>query len=325
MLSAAFVDDSSSAGYSESGYGSSTAGSAYSDNSNSTAASGYSDNSNATSATAYPDVSESGYTTASSGYSDNSSGSAYGDAQNNSGGADRGYPGSIPAAVAQPFSAPKKVDRDWNEEFQYYVSSYKAATDVRAKFDAAKNLEKLAQEFVDTATRLGRTIIDEREVAAALKTIKPQSVGGIAGGEKVRFATKKKKNSSHFFFPLAGILLFPHPVPYKDNLACPVFLFIVFCFCFFAVFFFFCCFVSFSLVWYAWFFICFAVPASFIAEFASFRSSRNDLRSISFVFFLGLVFFWVWIFFWVWFFCSGFGFGLVFFVFVFFFVFVIFC
>lgn len=131
------------------------------------------------------DTSEDGYTATADSYSDNNAGS-----DSESGyvvNADRPAGAAPAAAAAAPAVPAGPAQRDWNEEFQHSVATYKQSIDARSKFLAAKQLSELAQEFVTTATRVGRVIIDERELPVHLKSVKPAAgVGGIAGGEKVR-------------------------------------------------------------------------------------------------------------------------------------------
>lgn len=70
-----------------------------------------------------------------------------------------------------------RTSRDWNEEFQQAL----AMPDSHAKFVALRNLEL---DFVYAAQLYGKIIISEMSLPVSLKTIKPSSVGGIAGGEK---------------------------------------------------------------------------------------------------------------------------------------------
>ena len=52
------------------------------------------------------------------------------------------------------------------------------------KFD---KLSKLARDFKSAALRYARVIVSERYLPDDRKTIKPGNVGGVAGGEKVRW------------------------------------------------------------------------------------------------------------------------------------------
>jgi hypothetical protein len=70
-----------------------------------------------------------------------------------------------------------RTSRDWNEEFQQALSM----PDSHAKFVALRNLEL---DFVYAAQLYGKIIISEMSLPVSLKTLKPSSVGGIAGGEK---------------------------------------------------------------------------------------------------------------------------------------------
>jgi hypothetical protein len=50
--------------------------------------------------------------------------------------------------------------------------------------ERAAAIQKLSQEFVDTAIPIARTIIRERPLPNMLKTIKAAAIGGQAGGSK---------------------------------------------------------------------------------------------------------------------------------------------
>lgn len=58
------------------------------------------------------------------------------------------------------------------------------ATTSEEKLAKSIALRKLADEFIDVATRLGKIIIEEVRVPPVSKTVKPIAAGGIAGGEK---------------------------------------------------------------------------------------------------------------------------------------------
>ena len=70
-----------------------------------------------------------------------------------------------------------RTGKDWNKEFQELESM----EFVNQKYDF---LSQLAQDFVQTATAYAKIIISELCMHDAQKTIKPASVGGIAGGTK---------------------------------------------------------------------------------------------------------------------------------------------
>lgn len=90
------------------------------------------------------------------------------------------------------------VDRDWNQEFQRIVDelSQLRSQNFSSKIKDQKNpvavskkqlyhsLYCLAHDFVYAAKTFGKIIISEVNLPADYKTIKPSSVGGIAGGEK---------------------------------------------------------------------------------------------------------------------------------------------
>jgi len=57
-------------------------------------------------------------------------------------------------------------------------------TSTAEKLEKLAELRTLSEEFISVASHLGKTIIEEVEVEASLKTVKPIAAGGIAGGEK---------------------------------------------------------------------------------------------------------------------------------------------
>jgi len=72
---------------------------------------------------------------------------------------------------------------DWNMKFQLILDMPQDTTE--EKLERARNLYKLTQSFITTATRIASTIIKEISLLPATKTIKPKAFGGLAGGEKV--------------------------------------------------------------------------------------------------------------------------------------------
>jgi tetratricopeptide (TPR) repeat protein len=73
--------------------------------------------------------------------------------------------------------------RDWNNEFQTLLDIINddSILQFENEFQA---LADLAEDFVFTATALGKIIISEKYIEEHTKTIKPIHIGGIAGGEK---------------------------------------------------------------------------------------------------------------------------------------------
>eukprot|EP01122_Echinamoeba_exundans_P007904 TRINITY_DN2521_c0_g1_i1.p1 TRINITY_DN2521_c0_g1~~TRINITY_DN2521_c0_g1_i1.p1 ORF type:complete len:1209 (+),score=237.81 TRINITY_DN2521_c0_g1_i1:47-3628(+) len=67
--------------------------------------------------------------------------------------------------------------KNWNREFQDLL----ARPDSEEKYSS---LSRLANEFVFVAQTYGKVIISELSVPAEEKTVRPVSIGGIAGGEK---------------------------------------------------------------------------------------------------------------------------------------------
>eukprot|EP01117_Protostelium_nocturnum_P004713 TRINITY_DN1709_c0_g1_i1.p1 TRINITY_DN1709_c0_g1~~TRINITY_DN1709_c0_g1_i1.p1 ORF type:complete len:1608 (-),score=618.00 TRINITY_DN1709_c0_g1_i1:52-4875(-) len=68
-------------------------------------------------------------------------------------------------------------ERDWNDEYQSILEM----EDSKDKFESLKGL---ASDFVYAAETYGRIIISENCLPVSEKTIKPVSVGGVAGGQK---------------------------------------------------------------------------------------------------------------------------------------------
>lgn len=65
----------------------------------------------------------------------------------------------------------------WNDQFQKIRKMDEG-------LDKYRKLSNLAHDFVYAAQTYGRIIISERYLSNEQKTIKPKSMGGIAGGEK---------------------------------------------------------------------------------------------------------------------------------------------
>lgn len=74
---------------------------------------------------------------------------------------------------------------DWNMKFQMILDMPHDTTEEKLK--RARDLYKLTQAFITTATRIASTIITEIGLLPAMKTVKPKAFGGLAGGEKVRY------------------------------------------------------------------------------------------------------------------------------------------
>ncbi len=72
---------------------------------------------------------------------------------------------------------------DWNMKFQVILDMPQDTTE--EKLERARQLYKLTQSFIATATRIASTIIKEIGLLPPMKTIKPKAFGGLAGGEKV--------------------------------------------------------------------------------------------------------------------------------------------
>jgi hypothetical protein len=99
------------------------------------------------------------------------------------------------------YSRPQQVDSEsltnplttqhsinWNYRFQNCIRRLRAVQDssetLRAREEANIDLLHLAQDFVDAATSYGKIIISEHFLPHEKKTIQPQSLPGIIGGEK---------------------------------------------------------------------------------------------------------------------------------------------
>ena len=71
----------------------------------------------------------------------------------------------------------KHTERQWNEEFQAFL-------EMEDGVEKYSFLRMLYSDFCYAADAYGRIIISERHLPVDMKTIKPASIGGIAGGEK---------------------------------------------------------------------------------------------------------------------------------------------
>ncbi|PRP86402.1 hypothetical protein PROFUN_05321 [Planoprotostelium fungivorum] len=82
--------------------------------------------------------------------------------------------------------------RDWNDEYQrhyhLFISSLlgKSVEEQILESDVLMGLNRVAQEFADTATIYAKIIISEFQLPLERKTIKPIDIGGLAGGTKYR-------------------------------------------------------------------------------------------------------------------------------------------
>jgi hypothetical protein len=140
------------------------------------------------------------------GYSDNSRANAYSD---QSGGYSDNASPTLKATEEHKNVAlrTESSERDWNGEFQELFEERLVVSNgtVQEKLHVATKLRALASEFISTAMSIGQTIIEEAAVPAAKKTVRPQNVGGIAGGEKVR---------APFSFSLVSRSFFAHVMIY---------------------------------------------------------------------------------------------------------------
>ncbi|PRP83038.1 hypothetical protein PROFUN_09893 [Planoprotostelium fungivorum] len=83
--------------------------------------------------------------------------------------------------------------RDWNEEYQTWyhrlvsiMNQQKNPYKLRMDHEVLYNINRVAQQFADTATIYAKIIISEFELPLERKTIKPINIGGVAGGTKYR-------------------------------------------------------------------------------------------------------------------------------------------
>jgi len=78
---------------------------------------------------------------------------------------------------------------DWNERFQKIVEqlrSFDYTTPLVERFNTARDLIHLAQDFIYSSSSYGKIIISEAFVPIDQKTIKPIEIGGLCGGSKYR-------------------------------------------------------------------------------------------------------------------------------------------
>lgn len=74
---------------------------------------------------------------------------------------------------------------DWNNTFQSLMEELNLCEEQsQERMEIYADIAKLAQDFIHCATTYGKLIISEVGVPYSEKTIKPMSIGGIAGGEK---------------------------------------------------------------------------------------------------------------------------------------------
>ncbi|PRP84060.1 hypothetical protein PROFUN_08522 [Planoprotostelium fungivorum] len=85
--------------------------------------------------------------------------------------------------------------RDWNGEYQKYYGEFvklvspRQVTQIKnpdINPDVMDNLNRVSQQFADTATIYAKIIISESELPLQRKSIKPIDIGGVAGGMKYR-------------------------------------------------------------------------------------------------------------------------------------------
>lgn len=62
---------------------------------------------------------------------------------------------------------------------------------MKASQDKYKQLQRLASDFSYVAEQYGSVIISEYHLPADIRSIKPSSVGGIAGGSKCALSAAK--------------------------------------------------------------------------------------------------------------------------------------
>jgi len=80
-------------------------------------------------------------------------------------------------------------NRDWNAELQTLLDRWQSTWDVQALsseelVNIATKIDELVKAFTKEAQKIGKVILTESGLPDASKTIKPVSIGGIAGGEK---------------------------------------------------------------------------------------------------------------------------------------------
>ncbi len=73
--------------------------------------------------------------------------------------------------------------KDWNAEFQVLVEGMESLAPEH-QYERFKLLDRLVRDFRHTACLYAKVIISEAQLPPALRTIKPVSIGGTAGGEK---------------------------------------------------------------------------------------------------------------------------------------------
>ncbi|PRP79299.1 ABC transporter B family member 11-like [Planoprotostelium fungivorum] len=90
------------------------------------------------------------------------------------------FPQEVNAGVSQQNAnggRPADMQRDWNAEYQSILDM----PDSKIKY---RKLKSLATDFVYAAETYGRIIISEHCLPLSSRTIRPVTVGGLAGGEK---------------------------------------------------------------------------------------------------------------------------------------------
>jgi hypothetical protein len=83
-------------------------------------------------------------------------------------------------------------ERNWNEEFQA-ILDWEATNNTKQRFEKLRALSRFTSDFIETASRIGETIIKEIHLPISKKTYKPKDFGGVAGGEKVQDSTQNDK------------------------------------------------------------------------------------------------------------------------------------
>ena len=96
------------------------------------------------------------------------------------------------------------VVKDWNKEFQSILSTEES-------LEKYTSLQKLGHDFVYAAKTYGKIIISEVHLDPQKKTIKPSSIGGIAGGAKYFCQSIFFKLVTDTFIPQSNIWMYGGP------------------------------------------------------------------------------------------------------------------
>jgi hypothetical protein len=83
-------------------------------------------------------------------------------------------------------------ERNWNEEFQA-ILDWETTNNNNQRFEKLRALSRFTSDFIETASRIGDTIIKEIHLPVLKKTYKPKDFGGVAGGEKVQDSPQNDK------------------------------------------------------------------------------------------------------------------------------------